>query len=447
MVERLNGLFDKKNNENEEYFDLPENIEELKIPIHKNFRMICTCNVNNIKDMSPSFVNRFDVIVLENQIEKLNDAQFSELISNLFISFERIPEKIKKQNLKETKINLTSCSDEKDTFEDNEEKKEENINKEDIIKRQKEFLHNEKDLINNIIDKIKLLPENKIDENKSKNYSYLRTISSISRFCYGVMKLRKLFKQIKYKQANIIDDDIINTVFEILFRDDNKKIEISENIKNILLKELIEENKKKMSGIYKNKYEAYFFENSESLKNFVLIVYISSLINLYLYVISPTGTGKTTAVRAIAEIRAKILMQNKSFYIHNHHSSTKPNDFYGNTIIESEMIFNEGSLTLAISEGSVYIAEDFNKSSQFNMKSVTPVLEKIFNQYLIIPGIDGFTSIDPNFFFIICQNDACTFGRKELPDKIKMKLRKITYPELSKVEIESICSSINSSLY
>ena len=38
---RLNGLLDKKNNADEEYFDLPENTERLKIPILKNFRMIC----------------------------------------------------------------------------------------------------------------------------------------------------------------------------------------------------------------------------------------------------------------------------------------------------------------------------------------------------------------------------------------------------------------------
>jgi len=456
--ERLNGLLDKKNNADEEYFDLPEDSERQRIPIHKNFRMICTCNINNIKDMSPAFVNRFDVIVLENQLEKLNEVQLCELISNLSISFERIPQKNNKFNLlqKQGLKDVEFIDDENENIEENEnneenqdneiEKKEENI--EEIIKKEKEFLNNEKVFIKKISDKIKILPLNKENEDKRKEYSHLRTITSLNLFCYGIMKLRKIFKQTKYEEFNIKDDDIINTIFEMLFRDDNEKLEISENIKNALLKELIEENKNKMEGPDKDKYEKYFFEDSESLKKFVLIVYISSLINLYLCVVSPPGSGKTTTARAIAEIRARILSQNIPFYIHTHHSTTKPDDFYGTTTIsDSEVIFKEGSLTLAITEGSVYIADEFNISSELNMKSVTPVLEQTFNQDLIIPGIEGITSIDPNFFFIICQNDVGTFGRNELPDKIKTKLRKIIYPEQKKEEIESICSSINNSLY
>ena len=100
VIERLNSLFDKKNNDNEEYFELHENEERQMIGIHKDFRIICTCNINNIKDISTSFVNRFDVVALNNQLENLNDIQIGELIANLFISFDRILyKKVKKNEL------------------------------------------------------------------------------------------------------------------------------------------------------------------------------------------------------------------------------------------------------------------------------------------------------------------------------------------------------------
>ena len=61
--------------------------------------MICTYNINNIKDMSPAFVNRFDVIVLENQLENLSDSQMKDFITNIYVGFGRMPQNKKKTNL------------------------------------------------------------------------------------------------------------------------------------------------------------------------------------------------------------------------------------------------------------------------------------------------------------------------------------------------------------
>lgn len=197
-----------KNNSDEEYFDLPEDPENLRIQIHKNFRMICTCNINNIKDMSPAFVNRFDVISLENQLEGLGDEDLGKLISNIFISFDRIPQNATdiEQNQNEDEVNI---------------KKEIKEIKEEIEVKEKQFLKNKEIMIQKIVNKIKLLPD-KIVEDKSKEYPHLKTISAISRFCYGIKKLKSYLENGKYQKFKISEDDIINTVFDMLFKEEEK---------------------------------------------------------------------------------------------------------------------------------------------------------------------------------------------------------------------------------
>lgn len=50
-------------------FDVPENPQKHIISIHKNFRLVGTTVVHKINQMSSTFVNRFDVIVLKDQME------------------------------------------------------------------------------------------------------------------------------------------------------------------------------------------------------------------------------------------------------------------------------------------------------------------------------------------------------------------------------------------
>lgn len=71
VTERLNSLLDFKYDKNiiERKFDIPENPLENSIIIHKNFRIIGVCNIDQLMKMSPAFLNRFDIITLENQLE------------------------------------------------------------------------------------------------------------------------------------------------------------------------------------------------------------------------------------------------------------------------------------------------------------------------------------------------------------------------------------------
>ena len=72
VTERLNGLLDQKYDDTEKAkFEVPENPQKPEIIIHNNFRLVCTTDINKINQMSPAFVNRFDVIVLEDQLESI----------------------------------------------------------------------------------------------------------------------------------------------------------------------------------------------------------------------------------------------------------------------------------------------------------------------------------------------------------------------------------------
>ena len=85
-------------------------------------------------------------------------------------------------------------------------------------------------MISLIIKKIKKLPKFFRNEENCTEYSNYRTIKSLSRFWYGVMRLKKNFEHIKYGKGNISIDDIVNTVFDLLFKKNTEEIKISENI-------------------------------------------------------------------------------------------------------------------------------------------------------------------------------------------------------------------------
>ena len=80
VIERLNGLLDKKIIKDEEKFEVPEDSIKSEIKIHKDFRIICTTNFKQINQISPAFLNRFEVIVLENQLKELNDEEMGKLV-------------------------------------------------------------------------------------------------------------------------------------------------------------------------------------------------------------------------------------------------------------------------------------------------------------------------------------------------------------------------------
>ena len=167
----------------------------------------------------------------------------------------------------------------------------------------------------------------------------------------------------------------------------------------------------------------------------------------------PTGIGKIVGACALA----KIITKGKKYYIQSFHSGTKPSQCYGGvSLINDGINIKEGLLTLAMKEGSVFIADKFNLSSKKTMKSILPSLSRLKHYKIYIPGLQQKIKIDKNFIFIACQNKVGTLGRNKLPDIVEFSLKEFVYPshikktieEIREIEndVKNICKDINNSL-
>lgn len=65
----MNDLFDRKYDGKQRYLNNPNNQNEARIPIHKNFRLICTILLSDINKLSPAFDIRMDIKILNDQLE------------------------------------------------------------------------------------------------------------------------------------------------------------------------------------------------------------------------------------------------------------------------------------------------------------------------------------------------------------------------------------------
>ena len=107
VIERLNGLLDKKNSKKEAKFGVPENTNNPEIKINEDFRIICTSNYEKINQISPAFVNRFEVITLEDQLKDKDDSKIKILIEFICKKYQieyyennnKRKEKIKKNSI------------------------------------------------------------------------------------------------------------------------------------------------------------------------------------------------------------------------------------------------------------------------------------------------------------------------------------------------------------
>ena len=120
VLEYMNDLLDRKYDGKQRYLNNPNNPNEPIIPIHKNFRLICTTLLSDINKLSPAFATRMDIKILNDQLEGISE---NELLSLIKICMQNVKTELEsyvkdiRQKIKELeeeqKINKTNLNSSK----------------------------------------------------------------------------------------------------------------------------------------------------------------------------------------------------------------------------------------------------------------------------------------------------------------------------------------------
>ena len=381
VTERLNNLLDQKYDKQKKFFEIPENSDNPRVPIKDSFRILATANIDKICQMSPAFLNRFTTIFLENQInDSLTMPQYYDLIKTL------LNKHCSELSLKEKSLQ----------------------NKSSIKYSYKETI------IPIIYEKVK----------NEKN------IALISKLCCSVITLLYAFGN----NSKISEKDVVEFGFQLLQR----------NGQFIVNKEIEDELLSTFNEIDDNSDEPFFYKDSPSLRSFLAKLAAYSIIKQPVFILGPTGVGKTSAARVFARMRPHKSSYKIGFQMHSFNSCTKVSDFFGSTtLLDGKVVFHDGALTKSLKKGLIFIADELNLSSPFVMKSLALVLDPTIGKNVFIPKIGQIVDISPEFHFIACQNELGTLGRNVIPDSISHRFVYIDYPQPEMKDIQKICINIS----
>ena len=103
----------------------------------------------------------------------------------------------------------------------------------------------------------------------------------------------------------------------------------------------------------------------------------------------------------------------------------------------------EGSFILSLKQGKLFITDEFNLAENTILQTLSIAFENNDeSSCFLIPGIGSKINYNKNFFFIACQNDLSTTGRKKLPHIIEKRLRMFEYPWPELEDLKKSCEDI-----
>ena len=154
----------------------------------------------------------------------------------------------------------------------------------------------------------------------------------------------------------------------------------------------------------------------------------------------PAASGKT----AFIEVAAHYKRNGKLLRVNNT-ESTSLQDYFGSYVPVAnskggdipEFVFCPGALTLALKEGSWFLADELNLAESSILSSIAPILEG--HKQINIPNTSLVVNVHPNFRFFATQNDAKTYaGRKELPKRLRNLFLEVQIGEIPGNELKHI---------
>ena len=265
-----------------------------------------------------------------------------------------------------------------------------------IIESEKIELSKKDDIIDNIY---KIYKENKLN------------MSLLARFTKATIRLFELIKD----EENI--EEITKYMKDIIL---TKKI-------NIDIPVIIQN---KASNIFdKNEQmstdERFYFQNSPNLRSLMTHLYICSECRIPVCLVGATGLGKTSMARAFCEI-----VRREYPTLYSFHMDTQLSDLYGIFNFEAgRAVIQDGPLVRTMENGQIFIADEFNLAEEAVLQTIIIALEPADeNSIFLVPDTGKKIERKKSFFFIACQNDLSTSGRKKLPEIIQKRLRTFEYP-------------------
>ena len=118
VLEYMNDLLDRKYDGKQRYLNNPNNSNEPSIPVHKNFRLICTTLLSELNKLSPAFATRMDIKILNDQLEKITEEELFSLIKTCMnnvkyelLTYEEDMQKRLQELKEELKMNQTKQTD------------------------------------------------------------------------------------------------------------------------------------------------------------------------------------------------------------------------------------------------------------------------------------------------------------------------------------------------